>query len=322
MRTPEPWAPPKTPTLARDLRALGISNRKLAGEVARGTLVQLRRGVYVDTEAVGEDARELHVLRAWAEQVADPALVPFGHTAALAWGLPFETEDSAAEQLPLMAARKGTTKRARATTSARIVLRDVPAHHVVLGPKGLRLTSLARTAIDVADGELPHVLTTLDAALRAECQAIRGVSRRRDLADPRIQAAGRGALTEALATVRPNDRALADSVSLADPRRETPIESLSAGHIILAGLPEPIPQAPIDTVMGTFYPDFLWPEYRLIGEADGDQKYGTPRDMIREKQREQVLRDLGFAFVRWRGREIRLTPGVVIDRIGRALAAC
>lgn len=95
----------------------------------------------------------------------------------------------------------------------------------------------------------------------------------------------------------------------------------TAGHMILAGLPEPIPQAPIRTPMGTLCPDFLWSEHRLIGEADGRQKYATPDVMMREKQREQMLRDLGFTIVRWTGKEIWLTPASVVDRIGRALAA-
>jgi very-short-patch-repair endonuclease len=40
---------------------------------------------------------------------------------------------------------------------------------------------------------------------------------------------------------------------------------------------------------------------------------------MREKEREQVLRDLGFRIVRWSGKEIHLSPSVVMDRIERKL---
>jgi very-short-patch-repair endonuclease len=41
---------------------------------------------------------------------------------------------------------------------------------------------------------------------------------------------------------------------------------------------------------------------------------------VLEKEREQVLRDLGYRFVRWLAKEIMLQPAVVMERIARALA--
>lgn len=321
MRTPRPWVPPQRPTLSRDLRALGITNRKLSDEVSRGVVVQLRRGVYIAAAAVPAEPAALHLLRARAEQVAQPDLVACGPTAALAWQLPFLGDGTAADQPPVLAAARHGKKRSGSTTTARIRVTDLPPHHVVVGADGLELTSRVRTAVDVASGTMPQMLLTVDTALRAECQQIAGVTRRSDLANARLHTAGRDLLSEAAGLVRPRDAALAIAIARADPRRETVIESLSAGHMMMAGLPEPIPQAPVRTPMGTLYPDFLWPDHRLIGEADGRAKYETSEVMMREKEREQVLRDLGFEIVRWTGKEIWLTPGRVIGRIERALAS-
>lgn len=78
---------------------------------------------------------------------------------------------------------------------------------------------------------------------------------------------------------------------------------------------------PIRTPKGTVYPDFFWREQGLIGEVDGAEKYRNPVAGVQEKEREQVLRDMNFRMVRWLGREIRLTPWVVVDRVARELAA-
>ena len=38
-----------------------------------------------------------------------------------------------------------------------------------------------------------------------------------------------------------------------------------------------------------------------------------------EKEREQLLRDLGYRMVRWLAKEIMLTPELVVARVARAL---
>lgn len=108
-------------------------------------------------------------------------------------------------------------------------------------------------------------------------------------------------------------------LEIADPVRESPIESLSYGHMVLAGLPLPECQTPIETPFGTFFPDFYWREQNLIGEADGKAKYGNPDEAIREKRRWQVLHDLAYPIVRWDGGEIYGRPQVVMARIAREL---
>ena len=111
------------------------------------------------------------------------------------------------------------------------------------------------------------------------------------------------------------------ALGLADVRRESPLESFSAGQMHLAGLPTPCLQARIQIPGGVAYPDFLWPDHQVIGEADGEGKYGDASAFAREKIRLGHLRDLGFEVVRWMGREGFGSPALVVDRISRALAA-
>jgi very-short-patch-repair endonuclease len=72
--------------------------------------------------------------------------------------------------------------------------------------------------------------------------------------------------------------------------------------------------------LGALYPDFLWEDLKLIGECDGAIKYNDASGYVLEKEREQVLRDLEYRFVRWLPKEIMLRPDVVMERIARALA--
>ena len=84
--------------------------------------------------------------------------------------------------------------------------------------------------------------------------------------------------------------------------------------------PRPEYQAPVRTPAGLFFPDCLWRAHGVIGECDGAVKYADPRAFVREKQREQVFRDLGFQVVRWLAEEIMFRPWEVVARVDRALA--
>ena len=53
----------------------------------------------------------------------------------------------------------------------------------------------------------------------------------------------------------------------------------------LAGLPSPTLQARIRTPGGDVYPDFLWEEYMVIGEADGEGKYRDAAAFARQEDR-------------------------------------
>ena len=162
----------------------------------------------------------------------------------------------------------------------------------------------------------------LDAALRMELANLAGAIRRHTYRDSRRVSAAARPLTEAAHAVKGRrGRFLRAVLDLADVRRESPLESVSAGHFILAGLPRPEHQVAIETPHGTYHPDALWPEWRLIGEADGEGKYADPQRVTAEKLRDGHLNDEGYRIVHWPGAEMFATPLRVVERVGRLLMA-
>lgn len=318
MRTARPWPMPQRPTALADLLGPGMTRAMIRTQVAGGGLIRVREGVYVGTDSWPLDAKDQHILRARAEQVANPFAVISHHSAALAWGLPSPPLVTWLDLPPALTVPRGG-QRSRISGTAQVIEAVLPAHHVTHDAAGWAVTTVSRTAVDVAkNAGLPEALVVLDAAARLICASMVAQPRRRDYANAALLDVARSQFEDAclgrrgMAVVR-------RAIGLADPRRESPIESLTAGHIFLAGLPMPDFQTPIPTPVGVLYPDCYWQDQRLIGEADGAGKYSTPDAILNEKEREQVFRDLGYGVVRWLGKEITFRPSVVMGRLAREL---
>ena len=93
------------------------------------------------------------------------------------------------------------------------------------------------------------------------------------------------------------------------------------------GLPMPEPQVVIRAPDGyEARVDFLWEDLGVVGEFDGEQKYGRllrngelPADAVfREKVREDRLREMGYIVVRWIWDDLQ-HPERLVARIKRAL---
>ncbi len=322
MRTPDPWTPPTTPFTLANVAPRGVSRRQLQTALASGRITRLRQGVFIDTEALPEDPVALHLIRAMAEQVIAPGRVASHETAALALGLPLRRTRDAAEGRIHVTRASAPQERTRRNDRLRVHLGELPEHHVLSTPPGLLVTTAARTALDMAAGlELPEALMIVDAAMRQELMDLAGSLDRRHYRDPRLCVAAGRPLQESLpyAASPRTARHLDLVLSLADVRRESPLESFGAAHMHLAGLPAPQLQVRIRTAGGVAYPDFLWEEYMVIGEADGEGKYRDESAFAWEKIREGHLRDLGYDVVRWTGREGFSSPGFVTDRVARVL---
>jgi very-short-patch-repair endonuclease len=276
-------------------------------------LVAVRHGVYLSAEAWPDTSRERHLVLGHAEQVANSGAVLSHQSAAVAWGLASPSWEDWHELPVCVTLRPGHGHGSQHRTAAHRVI-DLPNGQVTRDRDGYEITSLARTATDLAAGRtLPEALVILDDAARHLVAGYIPRPRRTDYSSPRLAMAARG---ELLGTGRTS---LASTIQLADPARESVAESLSAAHFTLAGFPAPTFQAPVQSPMGKLFPDFLWPSQRVIGEVDGAMKYDDRNAFVLEKQREQVLRDLGYIIVRWLAKEIMLTPWVVVDRVARAL---
>jgi hypothetical protein len=284
----------------------------IRSQVAAGRLVRLRAGVFV---AAGVSETELNLLTARAEQTRRPEAVISHHSAASYWRLPTPSGGSWQQETVSLTVAGGNRSHRPGATYHQAVL---PDSAVTKDSAGYRITTPARTAIDLAAGlALPQALVLLDAAMRRTCEGFVIEPRRQDFRRAGYVHQARELLREAAESTR--RRRLGRAIDLADPSRESAIESLSAGYFELAGLPRPSFQEPVRTAQGVYFPDCLWREHRLIGEADGAIKYAGRKDLVAEKEREQALRDQGWAFVRWLGKEIMFQPEVVVARVARAL---
>lgn len=315
MRTPKPWALPTQPVTRALLSSSGVSDEMIRTQLRAGRLTRVRQGVYLARDVWPESDAALHVMLARAEQVVNPTAVISHESAAVVWGLPTPGFT------PWHASKPSVTLPADGLhgwsgTATRHVA-QLPPSDVARDREGYAVTTVARTAIDLAGPlGLPGALAVLDHAARLLITSYVTTPRRSAFASPRLVAAARETLLAAAGRHRSR---LTPTVELVVPARESPAESLTAGHLHLAGLATPLFQAPVETPHGTVYPDFLWPELMLIGECDGAVKYGDQRSIVAEKEREQLLRDLGYRIVRWLAKEIMTRPDLVLARIERAL---
>lgn len=315
MRKPRPWLLPTQPVSRATLLAMGITDAMIRGRLRSGELVAIRDGVYLSAAAWPDEPAAQHLIRGHGELVANPSAVLSHQSAAVVWRLPTPGFGDW-HDLPVSVTLPVVGHRSR-TGQAVHRRGPLPLTQVQRDADGYPVTSPARTAVDLAAAlELPQALVLLDAAARLICQGLVPVIRRRDYASQRLVAAAVELLEEAAKTI--HCARLRPMFSLVDPGRESAAESLSAGHFELAGLPRPRYQAELRTHRGTFFADALWDD-RLVGECDGAVKYSDASAYVREKEREQVLRDLGYRFVRWQAKEIMTNPEVVVDRVARAL---
>lgn len=316
VHTPRAWVLPSQPATRATLLASGVSPAMIRTQVHSGQLVVVRQGVYLRAADWPDDPAARHVVRGHGEQAVNPAAVLSHATAAAVWQLPNPGVGRWSDRpVSVTLPAAGHSSRSRAAHHHTGVL---PPAQVLRDPDGYPVTSPARTAVDLAGGlALPEALVLCDGAARLACQSLVSGIRRRDYGNPRLVDAARRLLTEAAATVR--CARLGEAIALTEPCRESAAESLSAGHIELGRLPRPRYQAEIRTSRGSFFPDCLWEDRMLIGECDGAVKYADAGGYVLEKEREQILRDLGYGFVRWQAREVMTRPDDVIERIARAL---
>ena len=104
-------------------------------------------------------------------------------------------------------------------------------------------------------------------------------------------------------------------------------ESISRARFLEVGLPAPELQVEVYMKSGLWVArgDFGWREKRVIGEFDGKVKYvGTPDEVadavMREKAREQAIRDAGWWVVRWTWKDLG-DPKALRQRIEAAFRA-
>ncbi len=288
---------------AATARQYGLGEADIRRMLRRSAIVGLRRGVYAEhavVEASTGSAADRHRLDVAAVLAASaPTTVASHESAATIWGIALLNRSSADElrlTRPSMSAR-GRRDRDR----TRISSAELPASHV-RRKGGVRVTSPARTVVDLA-----RSLPFRDAVVVADSAMHRGLVSRTALERMLIDCSTWPGIAKA-----------ARAVAFADKRSESPLESISRVTFHEFGLPAPQPQAWINTEPVMFRVDFLWREYRTVGEADGKVKYTDSNVVWEEKLRQEDIADLGFELVRWTW-EIDKHPERVVQRVERAL---
>lgn len=284
--------------------------RSLSRRYARGELVRVRKGVYAaKDEWISLAPWERYRQTAHAVNLELPQSRFCLNTAASLWDLELLDVPS---HVHLAGASRGHTGRSLPTTSAALMpsglsgLEGVTAYGLArhrpkgetIPHEGLLLTPMPETVVAViAKEKFAAGVVLADHAIGARRTSGPRVSK-----DLLLEHASR-------LTSGARRRWAEQVLEFAATESESAGESLSRAQMHLLGLPAPLLQATF-RAGGHFLArtDFFWPQYRLIGEFDGDAKYlrdeylgdQTARQaVLAEKKREDKLRAAGFKVVRW-----------------------
>lgn len=268
-------------------------------EVRRGNYLSLARGVYVDADRWARaDRNQRYLARIVAiSTLSSPYRPIFSHESAAAiWRLP-----KIGDWPETVHVTEETSPGGRSSSSIVRHTVGLPDQWEVI--EGIRVTTLARTVVDLAARyNFGHAVAVADAALR------RGLLNDGRLPPGSVLRADFDAELARL-PLRQGRRKAARVVEFADGTADRPGESMSRASIHLAGLEMPRLQQPLTGASGKHYVvDFWWPRLRLIGEFDGKYKYTDPeflrgrtaaQAVYDEKLREDDLRAAGNGMSRW-----------------------
>ncbi|MCL2468118.1 MAG: endonuclease domain-containing protein [Micrococcales bacterium] len=274
--------PPPLPTVffAQDHPPWFVAERVRSNQWERVT-----RGAYLGRDAT---ASQQALARIVAVQRRTAGVHWFSHeSAALLWGLPLREPPETSHLYQL------TRPSSKADASVfRHVKRVEPEDQAIVND--ISVTGLCLTAADCLRTFPPlGALVIADGALRAG-------------ADPsRIQtllATGRGRVRARAVTC------LADAGA----------ESSARFHLLAAGLPVPQTQVQVDTDHGVYWADLGYPQWRVLIEYDGQEKYSNPRAFLREKERHEAIEAQGWRIIRLTRKDLR-DPARLVRRVTQVL---
>ena len=284
-------------TLTRDIVTPGDRN-EFFNRVNAGEFVAMRRGAYVRAAEWAAMDRESQARMRIKAVVAfgDRDFVVSHQSAAAMWRLPWVGQKSTRTDVLSDFASGGRSN---------AILR----RHAVGMPEltelidGIRVTSIARTVRDIAcEASFLQSVVVADAALHRSGWQVDGVPTT-DLSKDVL----RSELDQV--AVRHGTARAARAIEFSNGVSDSPGESVSRVNMKLAHLSMPELQVPLRGASGhTWWVDFWWPDFNLIGEFDGDTKYTDPRflngrtpaEALRdEKQREDDLRAANHGMSRW-----------------------
>lgn len=306
----ESFASPNGILLTSHLRKVRADERKLRLAAARGELVRVHRGAYIRTDAWSTlDHRERYRRRVIAAALASRSHPVLSHASAAAvWGIPIVGGDPSVVHVLTSAAAGTRTENGFRRHAATAEADDIVEH------EGVRVTSLARTLIDLArSGTFPSAVAAIDWSLRPPSK---GTAPRTSIVALQEYFEGQ--------TATHHRRRVHRALEFASPHAESPGESVSRATIHELGFPAPVLQYRVDDARGMAgISDFAWPQHGLLGEFDGLVKYtrnlarageNVEDIVVREKVREDRLRATGRRVARWLWAET-LQPALLHDKL-------
>lgn len=278
---------PATRSLAR---AAGISDQQLR----HPDVVRLSRGTYLPRVV----ARDL-AARVAAVLLTAPAGAVISHaTAAALWGVAIPLQP----ERPQVDITVGTGSAVRGRRDRAVHRRPLDDDEVTRH-RGFPLTTPARTWRDLAMVLSPPALLAVTDQLLAAGTTVHELSAQLDR-----RPHGRG---------RARARAV---LPVADPRAESPMESVLRWLLHAAGLPRPVLQHEIRDDGARFVgrADLAWPGRKVLVEFDGDVH--RERDVfVRDLRRQNRLIAAGWVVLRFTSADVAGRPDEVVAEIRRAL---
>ncbi len=319
--------------------ALGVPAHQLERATRNGQITRLRRGLYSAGKPLVTTAWSLACARAREFHARGLPSVMSSSAGALLWDVPILAEPPPLPTIVVpRGARPGSRGGVRIQLGV-IDEADVvrlPVAHRHAGGRRVNdvrratpdqeeprsdvyvVTSPLRTALDLGreTSLAPHLAAaTMSMGLRRQIQwdephVITWDGHRMNIDEQRTDWActqriadphTREVIEAALARCpRQGVRRVREALSMVQPGVETPLEAVSWARMVQAGLPLPQTQTWLRGASGREYRvDFWWPEFGVIGEADGAVKYTSRVDIMREKSRQADLEIGGARFIRW-----------------------
>lgn len=242
-----------------------------------GELISLRPGWYTRANQLPPERANAQRALILAQSVAHAHDLPYGvafshSTAALIHGFP------SLGAIPRPEVTNYRTKTFH-RTGLRVTARTSDGPEITR-VRGLPVTPLDWTCVDLLRTlNPPQALAAADYALRSGCTAteLSSLNRAWKYKAGRIQAA--------------------EILKLADAGAESPQESILRFWVHAARIGTVTTQRRVLTELGNYYLDIAIEELKIAIEYDGEIKYTTPQDLIREKKRETAIREQGWEFV-------------------------
>lgn len=301
---------PDSVFLRREALAHGYDDRDLRAARRDGAIVRIRYGAYARTDRwEAADDRDKHLMRASAVLLSHDSELALSHTtAAVAHGLRLYQPDLDRIHVTTRTGNIGRTDR------------DLVYHQGACDDGDLRMVGHlpvvdpVRAGLEAASlGTVAQGVVVLDSVVHLEHAGLEEIQER----------------YREVFTGLPHARKLQVTVRLVRAGSESVAESLGRHMMWTQHVPEPVLQFEVRDEYGNLIgrTDYAWPEYGVLGEMDGKEKYQrwlrpgetAAEAVVREKTREDQLRErTGWLMIRLIWREI-FQPGLTGARIREQL---